>query len=226
MKIAIMFSGQFRWFDSFKRSFLASFQPALNGHNVQYFAHFWNEDVEEISNFLTLCDPIILELEDKKTNDEVKKFLGFTKNIKGTLPNQTYCIYKVFMLLDQYQKQNNTIFDLYIRMRPDLYFPDQVILNNFDKNILYSKKCHTNATPATFHCDFAYFTRSYEIVKRIAQFGFHLDQAINYPEKMIYKSQNDPEIYCPEELLARYVKNISISTKYHSFDLDLARYRP
>ena len=223
MNIAIMFNGQFRWFESFKKTFEINFKPALEGHSVQYFAHFWNQGLENLSDFVGVCDPIILNLENKKSNAEVKKFLGFTKTINGTLPNQTYCAYKVFLLLQQYQSQYNMTFDLYIRMRPDLAFPDKISFDNFDSESVYSKICHGGTTLSTFHCDFAYFTKNYDAVQKMAEFGKCLDATLDNPNSLNYREFISQEIYCPEELLARHVINKGLSAKFHDFDIHLAR---
>jgi hypothetical protein len=224
MKIAIMFNGQFRWFDSFKRSFQQNFKPALEGHEVQYFAHFWNEGLEKLPDFIEICGPMILHLENLKSADEIKKFLGFTKIINGTLPNQTYCMYKVFDLLQKFQNSNKQTFDLYIRMRSDLFFPDKIIFDQFDSYSVYSKKCHPGTTLKTFHCDFAYFTRNYEAVQKMASFGLCLDKTIEYHEQLKYCEFLSQNTYCPEELLARHVSQQNLSAKFHDFNLDLARH--
>src|SRR6266566_6650444 len=137
MNIAIMFNGEFRWFESFKRTFQDNFRPALNGHNVQYFAHFWNQGLEKLPDFIKICGPIIMDLENKKSEEETKKFLGITKTINGTLINQTYCAYKAFLLLEQYQQQYNMNFDLYIRMRSDLAFIERICFDSFDYESIY-----------------------------------------------------------------------------------------
>jgi hypothetical protein len=224
MNIAIMFNGQFRWFESFKKSFLINFQPALNGHNIQYFAYFWNENLEGFQHFKNLCQPMIINLEDRKTNAEIQSYLGFKTIIDGTLPYQLYCAYKVFLMLKEYQEQNNKSFDLYIRMRPDIFFLDKVNFDSFDQHSVYSKKCHPGSSPSTFHCDYAYFTKNYEAVKKIAEFGTLLDRAIDPSSSLCYREFISQNMYCPEELLARHINNSQLSTKYHNFDVDLARH--
>lgn len=221
MKIALMFNGQFRWHDSFKRSYLQNFKPALEGHDVKIFSHFWNEGLEKLPDFLEVCGPMILNLENKKSAEEVKSFLGFTKTINGTLPNQTYCVYKAFELL---QKTGGNNFDLYIRMRSDLFFPNRVSFDNFDSHSVYSKKCHPGTTLQTFHCDFAYFTKNYEAARKMSSFGLHLDKTLEHPEQLKYREFISQDTYCPEELLAKYVSQQGILAKFHDFELDLARH--
>jgi hypothetical protein len=223
MNIAIMFNGEFRWFESFKRTFQENFSFALEGHNVQYFAYFWNKGLENLPNFINICNPIIINLENQKSDIEIKKYLGFTKIINGTFPYQIYCAHRVFLLLQQYQQQYNTNFDLYIRMRVDLAFPDKVNFDNFDLESVYSKKCHGGTSLSNFHCDFAYFTKNYDAVQKMAKFGMCLDAILENTDSLNYREFISQNMYCPEELLAKYVDSQKLSTKFHDFDIQLAR---
>jgi hypothetical protein len=220
-----MFNGEFRWFERFKTSFQANFKPAIDGHNVQYFTYVWNKHMEHFSNLTDICFPMSLEIEDEKTISEIKQYLGYTTTINGTFPYQVYTAHRAFLLLQKFQSENNTKFDLYIRMRPDIAFPEPIDLNNFDAESVYFKRCHSGTTTSTFLCDFAYFTRNYDAVQKMANFGKCLDAVINDPEPLAYREFILQQIYCPEELLARYVKQQDISAKLHSFELDLARHK-
>jgi hypothetical protein len=225
MNIAIMVNGEFRWFESFRASFIRNFQPALEGHNVQYFAHFWDHGLEKLPEFMNVCKPMILDLEGKKSDTDVRKYLGITKTINGTLPNQTYCAHRVFLLLEKYQKEHNMRFDLYIRMRPDLAFPEKINFDDFDNESIYFKRCHPGTTTSTFLCDFSYFTKNYSTVEKMAEFGMCLDAILDDPRPLDYKEFISENIYCPEEMLARHVSRKGLSPKLHNFELDLARNR-
>ena len=224
MNIAIMFNGLLRWHDSFKRTFQSHFKPALEGHEVQYFAHFWNEDLDRLSEFIKIANPIILEMENKKTSEQVKEFLGFTKVINGTLPNQTYCAYKVFLLLEQYQKQHNKTFDLYIRMRSDLAFLDKINFDNLDSESVYIKSSHSGTSISNYLNDYMYFTKNYYTAQTMSKFGTCFDTILDDPRPLAYKEFISQNIYCPEELLSRYAIQNGLSVKLHNFNIDLARH--
>jgi hypothetical protein len=225
MNIAILICGEFRWFDSFLKTFQNNFSPALQGHNVQYFAHFWDRGLEKLSNFTKLCDPLIMDIEDQKDHSYVKNFFGFTKTINGTFPNQIYCVYKTFSLLENFQEKNNMTFDLYIKMRLDLVFLNMLKLDDFDSKSIYVKDLsHESRPTSTYVNDYAFFTKNYDATKKIAELGFSFDSLLENPESLIYKQFISHNIYCPEEILAKHLINKKISVKTHNFNIDLARH--
>lgn len=219
-----MFNGEFRWFESFRKTFEENLKPSLNGHSVQYFAFIWNKGLENLSNFIDLCNPIILDIENQKSDSEIKNFLGFTKSVNGTLPYQLYCAHKVFCLLQNFQEKNNRTFDLYIRMRPDLVFLNKINFDVFDSESVYFKQSHSGTKTSTYLNDYMYLSRNYDAVRKMAQFGSCLDETLKNTSSLAYREFISQDIYCPEELLARHVSNKSISAKLHNFDIDLARH--
>jgi len=210
MNIAIMVCGEFRWFESFKRTFKSNFEPALQGHNVQYFAHFWNQDLEELSKFTEICNPIITQFEKKLPTEDVKKFFGNTRNLNSSLPNQAYGALKSFSLVDEYQKINNIKFDLYIKMRSDLAFLQPVNLDDFDSYSVYVKDIVHWRPLSNYINDYIYFTKNYTAVKDMAQLGFCLNDLLADTDSFIYQKDVSKDIYCPEEILAKHFVNKKI----------------
>ncbi len=224
MNIAFIICGEFRWFDNFKTTFQNNFKPTLDGHNIQYFSHFWNQNLERLSDFTNTCDPMNIDIENKISYEDVKKFFNFTKNVNGSFPNQAYGAYKSFLLLEKFQEQNNTTFDLYIKMRSDLAFLNKVDISNFDQESIYVKDI-SNWRPVTNYVnDYIYFTKNYQAIKTISKLGFHIDTILENPNSFIYQKDVSKNIYCPEEMLAKHLVNNNISTKTYNFNIDLARH--
>ena len=232
-----MVNGQLRWYESFKRTFQQNLQPSLAGHNVQYFVYFWNQGFEDLSKFIDLCNPVILHSENQKSILEIQEFLGYKKNISvKSIIYQSYTMYKVFLLLQQYQQQHNMMFDLFIRMRPDLAFISKIDINNFDQSSIYFKSlAHEAITLDKLVNDYIYFTRSFDTVKKMAMWGFCLDAILDDPKSFQWFGAPTPAdqqdrvasgIYVPEELLARYISRENISAKTYDFNIDLARHHP
>jgi hypothetical protein len=224
MKIAIIICGEFRWFDNFKTSFLNNFQPALQNHDVQFFAHFWNYDLNNLSYFSEICCPMILNVEDIRSLNRIKKFFGATKDINGSFPYQAYCAFKSFLLLQKYQKENKTEFDLYIKMRSDLVFLDPVILDNFDLNSIYVKNITHWRPVKNYVNDYIFFTKNYIALQKMIEVGFYTDSILENPESFLYEKDLSNNIYCPEEILANHLFNKIISVKTYDFNIDLARH--
>lgn len=226
MNIAIMVCGEFRWFDSFEKTFKSNFAPALQGHNVQYFAHFWDQDLEQLSKFTDICNPIITQFEKKPPTEDVKKFFGNTKNLNSSLPNQAYGAHKSFLLLDEYQKQNNTTFDLYIKMRSDLAFVDKINIDNFDNESVYVKDIVHWRPLSNYINDYIYFTKNYNAVRDMAMLGFSLNNILADTDSFIYQKDVSKDIFCPEEILAKHFVIKNVKPKAYSYNIDLARYHP
>lgn len=224
MNIAIMVCGEMRWFDNFRTTFENNFKPSLIGHSVQYFAHFWNQDLEKLSNFTDVCCPITLDIEDKISYSSIKTFFGNTKNVSGTLPNQAYGAYKSFLLLKKYQEENNITFDLFIKMRTDLAFLSEIKFDNFDLESVYVKDIVHWRPTKNYVNDYIYFTKNYDAVQKIANLGFSLDFIVADPNSFIYQRDIPNNIFCPEEMLAKHLDNNNISIKTYNFNIDLARH--
>lgn len=219
-----MVSGEFRWFDAFKRTFEENLQPALKEHNVHYFTHLWNHDLERLKDFTDLCHPAIVELEDQRSFTEISKYFDIRKKLNSSILYQSFGAHKAFLLLDKYQKETNINFDLFIKMRPDLAFLDKIELDNFDQSSVYVKDIAHWRPVSNYINDYIYFTKNYEAVKGIASLGYYMDALLAYPKSYIYQKDESKNIYCPEEILAKHYSNLHITPKTYPFNIDLARH--
>lgn len=165
MRTALCLSGQLRTFNScypsLKKYILDCFHPDV-------FVHTWYEqgdvsiqrdkdqmdsgkskavvDITKISalldtkkTFLEHFNPIMFDSLDGVSKPE--HLWGVYHENKGMLP-MFYSIYKCNLLKQQYERENNTEYDMVIRTRPDLeylnYMP-QTVINGFknDNNIVF-----------------------------------------------------------------------------------------
>jgi hypothetical protein len=227
MNIAIVFVGELRWFDITKRTFIANFLPALEGHEIKYFAHFWPSEgrhLEILEEFQCLYKPLTYEVEFQKSPQYIQGIFENQNLLNSTLQSQSFSFYKAFLLLKEYQLKNNTTFDLYIKMRTDLAFIDKVDINTFDNTQIYTKNISHWRPLSTYVSDYIFFTKNFDNVKKLAKMGFYFDQLISKPEEFLYQNDYKNNIFCPEELLAKYIALQQIESKTFDFNIDLARH--
>lgn len=227
MNIALILYGELRWFDLSNKTFIEMFLPNLQGHNIHYFAHFWTGSAsdpyqgnhqEKIEEFKSIYNPYSIITCDKLPVSEIKLYFNNTINkISDNLPNQIYSLYQSFNLLEDYQKNNNIIFDLYIKLRTDLAYFDQITINNFDNNSVYL--CLTDRSLNEYAFDILCFTKNYENIKHICKMGFHFDEILQRLERKEHRS-----LFYHEEVLANHLTNSNINLKTHNFKIDLARH--
>lgn len=154
MNIAILMSGRverFNWVVDLNKNNLI--QPLLNaGHNVDMFGSFWDEDDTEscIHAFQPHWKVTDIETLTPFTGGVVNNFNEHQERIKkyqhdadSKVSNTLYWLYKLnrlYKIVKQYERVNNTKYDYYVRIRPDvgLRFPFKVEhLNNLtDDNII------------------------------------------------------------------------------------------
>lgn len=227
MNIAILFYGQLRWFDIFHESFQKRFLPSFKNDNIQYFSHFWSEpNNPKIDEFNILYNPIISKIEQQRPFNDLKLKLGSTKcRFSEKLYSQLYSLYESFCLLENYQQNNNIIFDMYIKLRTDIVFLDNVNINNFDNNSVYTNK--TSFPIDKYINDFVFFTKKYDDVKTISNIGFYLDHLINLidadPVQDVLWHRCPTEL-APEEILSKHLNQNNIVPKHFDFIIDLARH--
>lgn len=217
MKIAILFYGQLRWYELANSTFQKNFQPALSGHDIQYFAHFCNDQF--LPQFQEMYQPLIVKITPQKSIDDVKKLLNnHSQKVSDNLPKQLESLYETSLLLEKFQKDNNTQFDLYIKTRTDLAFLNQINFDNFDSNSVYVAKTARNLLD--YVQDLTLFTKKYDHIKKVSEMGFYLDEIVTRLEK-----QNPTRhLFYHEEILANYLFNQKITPKSHNFTIELARH--
>jgi hypothetical protein len=54
--------------------------------------------------------------------------------------------------------------------------------------------------------------------------GFYFDEITSNPETLLYQNDYKNNIFCPEELLAKYLVSQNIPIKTFDFNIDLARH--
>lgn len=227
MNIAIIFAGQLRWFDLTHSTFKTNFAPLLEGHSVHYFGHFWPSEPnpENVANqFAQIYSPLIFDTESQRSSSYIRGFFDNQISINGSLPSQSFSFYKAFLLLREYQIQNNIEFDLHIRLRSDLIFLDPLRIDNFDNDSIYVRNVSHWRPLSSFVSDYIFFSRSFSNIQKLANMGFYFDEITSNPETLLYQNDYKNNIFCPEELLAKYLVSQNIPIKTFDFNIDLARH--
>ena len=229
MNVAVLFYGKLRWFDIFNTTFTNNFLPALSGHNVHYFANFWEDkppqdykglttSIEKLESFKQIYNPNTITTTDHISIQEVRSFFSNAINkISDNLPNQIYSLNNTLSILDRYQKDNNMSFDLYIKMRTDLAFLSKIKIDNFDNESIYI--CNSKRPLTEYATDLLLFTRKYDNIKKVCKMGFHFDLILQRLE-----SKENRGLFYHEEVLADYLVHENIAIKSHDFIIDLARH--
>jgi hypothetical protein len=223
MNIAILFYGELRWNEVANRTFQERFAPALQGHNVQYFAHFWdmaNKDHEE--RFAKMYSPLISKIEPHKSAEELKTIWGATSQdpiLGASLTSQLYSFHQSLQLLKEFQEAHNMTFDLFIKIRTDIAYLSPISVNDFDDSSLYVDDTDHWKPMSSYIRDWIFFTRKYSNVVDMAETGFCLDDLI----KTVSETKSEAAL-APEEIFARRARNMNITVKPHSFRFTLARY--
>ncbi len=223
MNIAFLFFGQLRWFDLSQKSFKENFAPELRNHNVKYFGHFQGE-IDRLNDFKLEYNPSIIEIEKQQSLEETHSIFKMKHKMHKVLLFQTYSFYKTFLILEKYQKENNIKFDLYIKLRTDLVYLNKIDINQFDNHSIYTKDITHWRPLSNYVHDYILFTKSYDNLSSLANLGFGIDEILNKKEELEYTGGPDNDLYCCEEILAKYLSNKNINIKTYDFNIDLARY--
>lgn len=226
MNIAVIFVGQFRWFEKGHQTFIENVLPKLQNHNVRYFAHFWDCSEcssENLEKFENIYNPLIWAIERQKSLQQMKSFFKSTNNLSGTMISQSYSFYHAFKFVKQYQQHHKIKFDLFIKLRCDLSFLNEIDLD-FDKYSIYTKDLGDWRPSSNYINDYCFFTKNYTNIKKLSKIGFYFDKLTEYPEYFIYQKIPEKGIYCPEEILANHMANNNIKQKSYNFNIDLARH--
>lgn len=170
MRVALCFSGHLRTFratwKNIKKNIIDVLQPDI-------FLHTWNQvgittsskregiyhyktyskkefEENELQKALDMYQPIKYEIEDQKDikfniTDIIKK-----RSMIGDFDRfyfQMYSYYRANQLKKEYENKNNFIYDMVIRARPDIKYPEGIPFEKMDtsKNIVYSSD-HRNGT--------------------------------------------------------------------------------
>lgn len=134
MKIAILMSGRTDLFDRVVDLNLENLIGPLKsaGHQVDMFGSFWKEDTTDpcINAYLEYWKVIDVESFTPYTSGLIKNFREHQQLVQtyqhtqdNKVSNTLYWLYKLnrlFSIVKEYEHQNNTRYDYYIRLRPDV----------------------------------------------------------------------------------------------------------
>lgn len=227
MDIAILFVGELRWIELSNSVLMSNFTDSLKDQNIKFFTHLWRckKDHNEIfTKFINQYPQTAFEIENQKSPEYIQGFFENQKLLKGSFASQSFSFYKAFLLLKEYQIQNNTKFDLYIKLRTDLAFLNPINFENLDTHSIYSKNMYETRDISVFANDYLFMTKNFDNVEKLAKIGFYFDEITKNPSEYVYGGGLPSDIFCPEEVLAKYIKYQNIESKTHSFDIDLARH--
>jgi predicted nuclease of predicted toxin-antitoxin system len=214
MKIAIMFFGQLRWFDSFNEDFKKYILPKLNGHSVTYFSHFGGTDQTYLQNFKELYNPLNILFEEDSSIEEIKEYFNSkTSKISRNLVLQIYSLHKCFSLVEA-QSYN---FDLFIKIRTDLKIKSEIDLNVDDQSV-YICRNKNNISSNIYSTDLVLLTKNFNIMKKICNMGFDFDEII-----LRLSNIENRNLFYHEEILANYLNFNGINIKTHNMKIGLAR---
>ena len=148
MKMAILLCGHMRTYDKTIESW-KKYIP--NFDDIDIFIHTWDTidrltsgfyktsnktyavDIKDITNIYKQKDIII-----EKQNLDSTEFIwpNSTESIKGSfLYFESW--YKANQLKQNYEKKHNFTYDLVIKLRPDIFLKEPLLLNNINTNFVY-----------------------------------------------------------------------------------------
>ena len=157
-RIAVCFCGQLRYGNNATAN-LSNFFGSLFD-NIDFFVHTWDQNSHRnVLNLSTSIRPAT-PVSDSDLNDfknfykpkgwQVENQQQYYQNIlaehgaTGTLINVYYSFYQAVKLKQQYEKENNFIYDIVVKLRPDIIFPkDRTFLQDLteycaDPDAVYS----------------------------------------------------------------------------------------
>ena len=198
MKIAILISGYLRTFQNninhFKRNL-------LQNHDVDIYIHKTTNEENDKYNNKTDWDKIKSLVKPKiilETNE-----LYFDDNCKiNNVINQFYKFYILNKVKNTIEKEENIIYDIVIKWRPDILLDNKIDFKNIEKNTIYipqdskidiSKLKNKNDK---YLCDIIAYGDNNSM-----NYYFNFYKKINF----LIKKYG----YCSETLLYHYLKNIT-----------------
>jgi hypothetical protein len=222
MNIAVLFFGQLRWSELSNHTFKQNVEPAFNGHNVKYFAHFWEESIisEQLEKFKELYNPIEIIIEKQKTLQELKDYFKYSNPKIDTIPNlpsQFYSFHKAFLLMSQHMSNIN--FDCFIKTRTDLAYFTPFNLNEIQDGLYFRQ----DRDMRVWISDLMLVTKNIKNLKAISNIAYEFDEILQEND---YLDNCYPDVphNCHELVLAHYLNHMThISVKNYSCRVDLAR---
>jgi hypothetical protein len=189
MKIAVCLSGQPR---TWKKCYPRWMELFGGQGEIDFFFHFW--DYNTLPRLLETYNGGVVEIEDQLLPDDEKEDIISTLNPKKYLfesrknidywncdipvskkfgpwcIEQFYSLYYVSMLKREYELENDFRYDLVIRMRSDLWFEDNLVLEPPRPSTVYTTHCSWDEIYNVYRVgDIFFYTDSYTF-DQMAQF--------------------------------------------------------
>ena len=148
-RVAICLSGFMRTFDKCYQSLLDNIINCNPNFEFDFFIHTYSNYPKEVEDIIDKIKPKKIVIEDY---DECKHLFTddfFYKNpyhdsltsnyfkLKEKTLSMFYKIYHSNNIKILFEKENNFIYDYCIRIRPDLFFNQNILLDNIDNNFIY-----------------------------------------------------------------------------------------
>lgn len=174
MKIAILLPGHTRSYNDIRKEIFQNLiDPLKNaGHTCHIFTSTWSDvgyrengwqnvkaDLSKIQN-----DSILFEVEEPKRNDFLQQYRKYDKwrqyqhlsgpETCGDAVGMWYKIWRCYVLMLEYMKQENIKYDVIIKSRPDLllYEPFDVnLLSRMTIDTIYMAEWHGKYEQVTHH---------------------------------------------------------------------------
>jgi uridine kinase len=199
MKVALLISGYLR---SFKINIEQLKLNLLNHYNIDIYIHITNnEETKYINENIQLDDVLILKPKIMIVSDNLKFISNINNNINN-IYNQNYKFYLLNQKRIEIERIENFKYDIVIKMRPDVYLKEKIILNP-EKNYIYiptdtkiDKNKLVNITD-NYICDIIAYGDG-NIMDKYFNIYLHLNELIkkygNINETLLYNYLNDNKI--------------------------------
>lgn len=133
-KLALLISGQYRHLEKNINNFKERFYN--KGYDIDIFLYFWeSKDI----NFKFINSLNIIKVEvHPQVQFETEKYVNLINAKNGRKPNpfhilsMYYAIKECNKLKQKYEQENNFIYDLVIRLRTDITFPNEILIKNIN----------------------------------------------------------------------------------------------
>lgn len=151
-KVAVCLSGESRFFRECAESiknFFSDNNP--EGNKYHFFMHTWDANNYKIWEKFGVVTRIESEKLDKeKTYSDLQKYIGFEKlEIEEQFLNHDFCLSTLYsrmkanFLKQQYEVENNMMFDLVIKSRPDICFKPGVRFEECFRRLIEEKTLYS-----------------------------------------------------------------------------------
>lgn len=236
MKIALCFSGHLRNFNLSVDNIIENIITPLKNNNTNEVDIFistwdtngqrhdnWSGSLDYIDEIKTKLNPKSFEIEKENRNYFVNnysslQYRNFSLCSSDTCSNASsmwYKAYKCFQLMKKYSESNNFIYDIVIRIRPDIIYHNKINYNNVLDCLKYNKilmpKWHGKYEEVTFQLMDHFTLGPYVLMEK------YLSTYLDIPE---FIKSNDI-VHCAEGFLFGTIKknNINITRSEISYSV-------